>query len=436
MIKEEIIKKIEDFRELGIDHYFRRESEINIIEKSVSTIIGSRRSGKSYRMYQIIDDLISESFINSIEQVCILDFDNPIFANMKSSELLKIEETFLYLNPEYTLKTPLLFIFDEIHKIKGWEDYVINLSRNGNWKVFITGSSSKLLKNDIATELRGKSITSEVYPLSFKEFLLFNNIEKITFSTRGKAQIQNLFEEYLKWGSFPIIPKTAIRYRSSVLREYFDTMILNDILQRYNVSNPKQCIKLYNYLLSNIAKPYTVKSAYKFIKSQNMSISVDAINKYIDYAQDAFLIFSVPIFTDSLKLESRNYKKLYCIDWGIANHNSLNWDGYYSRAFENMIYIHLKRKYKDVRYYLTQKARREVDFIISDDYAKPIMAIQASMSIDSKETLKREVTALIKTATYFNIKENFIITNNNEQIIKENGITINVMPAYKFLTMK
>ncbi len=435
MIKEEIIKKIEDFRELGIEKYFRRESEINIIEKSVSTIIGSRRSGKSYRMYQVIDDLISESFINSIEEVCFLDFDNPIFANMKASELLKIEETFLYLNPEYKLTTPLVFIFDEIHKIKGWEDYVINLSRNGNWKVFVTGSSSKLLKTDIATELRGKSITTEVYPLSFKEFLLFNNIKKTTYSTTGKAQLQNLFDEYLKWGSFPIIPKTEIRYRNAVLREYFDTMILNDILQRYNVSNPKQCIKLYNYLLSNIAKPYTVNSAYKFIKSQEMSISIDAINKYIDYAMDAFLIFSVPIFTNSIKLETRNYKKLYCIDWAIANHNSLNWDGHYSRAFENMIYIHLKRNYRDVRYYLTKNGRNEVDFIVSDDFSKPIMAIQVSISIEAKETLKREVSALIKTAKYFNIKENYIITNDNEQIIKENGVTINIMPAYKFLTI-
>ncbi len=433
IIKDEITRKIKDFRELGLLPYIHRDCHIHTVENTISTIIGCRRSGKSFRTLQIIDELIAHNFINSIDQVCILDFDNPILANMNAIELTQIQSSFLQLNPDYTLKTHLVFIFDEIHKITGWEDYVVELSRNPNWKIIVTGSSSKLLRDDIATGLRGKSITTELYPLSFKENLRFNGIENPSLSTRGKAEIDRAFDEYLKWGSFPVIPQINKVSRNFILREYFDTMILRDIIQRYNISAPQQCIKLYHYLLSNMAKPYTAKSAYLFLKEQGFSTSNNAISNYIKYAEDSWLLFSMPIFTDSIKVEGRNYKKLYCIDWALANHNCITWDGYYSRAFENMIYLNLRQKFTKIRYYLTKSSQKEVDFIVCDNNHQPIMAIQASMNISDERTRKRELDAIIKTAQYFNLKDNFIITMNEEQIIHTQGVIINIIPAHKWL---
>ena len=109
----------------------------------VSTVIGARRAGKSFRLMQEAARWIEKKKIKSIERVCRLDFDNPVLSDMAAGELSLIQSTFLKLNPEVDLKTPLLFLLDEIHKVKGWEEYVIDLSRNPDWKVIVSGSVIK-----------------------------------------------------------------------------------------------------------------------------------------------------------------------------------------------------------------------------------------------------------------------------------------------------
>ncbi len=239
--------------------------------------------------------MIKQGFIASLRQVCLVDFDNPILSAMTAENMALIQSTFLKITPECSLKTPLLFILDEIHRIPGWEDYVIDLSRNPHWKVIVTGSSSKLLKDDISTALRGKSISSTVYPLSFAEYLRFTKFGGTPSSTKGQAEIRARFDDYLKWGGCPELPGTAEPSREVLLRQYFDTMILRDIVERFNVGKPQQCIELYHYLLSNIGRPYTLKSAYEFLKQAGHATSRDAVRDYVAWAEDAWLLFTVPI---------------------------------------------------------------------------------------------------------------------------------------------
>ena len=178
MFDEELQRKISDFRELGIPRYVEREHPVHLADRMVSTIVGARRAGKSFRALQVADELIAQGRIGNTRHICHVDFDNPILATMSAGELGQIQNAFLKLTPECDQKSSLVFVLDEIHKIKGWEDYVIDLSRNPNWKVIVTGSSSKLLRDEIATELRGKSVASTVYPLSFREFLKFKGFSR------------------------------------------------------------------------------------------------------------------------------------------------------------------------------------------------------------------------------------------------------------------
>jgi len=433
VVEQEIERKIEDFRELGIPKYIQRKGKIQSADNMVSTIIGGRRAGKSFRAMQVADEMVGNKTIKSIEQVCIMDFDNPVLSQMTTQDLNLIQQVFLKLNPQFDLKTPLVFILDEIHKIHGWEEYVIDLSRNPNWKVFVTGSSSKLLRDDIATELRGKAVSSIVYPLDFSEFLKFKNFTYRPGSTKGQAELRRLFDEYLKWGAYPAIPNVEEYTKEALLREYFDTMILRDIIQRYNMSKPRVCIHLYNYLLSNISKSHTLQSAFRYLKQGGYSTSRDAVREYIHWAEDSWLLFVVPIYSDSLKEQERNYKKIYAIDWGLANRNSFIWDGSYSRAFENMIFLHLYRNWNRMHYYLTRKKRQEVDFIVVDSNGKPVMALQVCVDINDQETLSRELEPIITTAKYFGIKENLIITLNHEETFHEQGISIRATPAWKWM---
>lgn len=433
MIEQELQRKVADFRDMGIPPYIRRETKLHLVDRMVSTVIGARRSGKSFRVLQAADEMIKNRFIASLKQVCLVDFDNPILSVMTAKDLNLIQSTFLKLTPESGIKTPVLFVLDEIHRIPGWEDYVIDLSRNPNWKVIVTGSSSKLLKDDIPTSLRGKAVSSAVYPLSFAEYLGFTNFRANPSSTKGQAVIQARFEDYLKWGGYPAIPGVAEHSREVLLREYFDTMILKDIVQRFNISKPRECILLYNYLLSNIGRPYTLKSGYEFLKQGGHATSRDAVRDYVAWSEDAWLLFTMPIHSNSTKKQERNYRKIYCIDWALAIHNSMVWDGSYARALENMVYLHLRRNYPRVRYYLTHNKRQEVDFLVSDNRGKPVMAAQVSLDISHPDTLRRELDPLISTALYYGIRQNVIITLGREQCFQQNGVSVHVLPAWRWL---
>lgn len=433
MIDREIERKIEDFRVLGFPEYIPRRNRVELVDNMVSTVIGARRAGKSFRVMQVADEMLRLQVIGSINNICLMDFDNPILANMKASELRLIQDTFLKLTPEADLNSPLLFIMDEIHKISGWEQYAIDLSRNPNWKVIVTGSSSKFLRRDIATELRGKAVSSNVFPLSFREFLDFKYFNLNLKSTKGQAEARRLFDEYFHWGGFPAIANVEDHTREILLREYFDTMILKDIIQRYNISKPKQCIHLYHYLLSNISKPFTLQSSFDFLKQSGFTTSRDSVREYIDWAQESWLLFTVPIYSDSLKRQERNYKKVFAIDWGLANNNSIVWNGSYSRALENMVFIYLYQMFHRVHYYLTRAYRQEVDFICVDRHGRPAMAVQVCIDISNESTLNRELNAIVNTAKYLDIKENLIITYNQERDIRMDGITVKAIPAWRWL---
>jgi predicted AAA+ superfamily ATPase len=433
MIQEEIERKLLDFRELNFPEYTKRNCIIKEATQMVSAITGARRVGKSTRALQVADEAILLKRIPDKNHICYLDFDNPILASIKPEELKLIQIQFLKINQGFTLKTPLLFIFDEIHKISGWEEYVIELSRNSPWKVFVTGSSSKMLREDISTALRGKALSSVVYPFDFREFMLTKGTAEISSSTSGIAQLKRLFDEYLRWGAFPAVAGTDEIVKEALLREYFDTMLLKDIIERYNVSKPKQCIYLLRYLLSYISKPFTSNSAYEALKNAGFSTSKDSVHDYLEWAEDSFFCYRISVFSESVKEQSRNYSKFYCIDWALANINSWVWDGTLSRSLENLVYIHLKRQGYTVHYYMTREKRQEIDFIVTNQNGKIIDLLQVCYSFTDDNVLKRELEPLKKAMKYFNLKESFIITadTENEWVI-ENGI-IKALPAWRWI---
>jgi len=389
MANNEIERILSDFWELGFLPTKPREGQILVAHQMVSVVAGVRRGGKSTRVLQHAEELIANGKLPSIRNVVWIDFDNPILATLKADELHLIERAVQRLNPSFEIHTPLLFIFDEIHKIEGWENYVIQLSRNPYRKVVVTGSSSKLLQGDIATELRGKSITTHMYPLSFSEFLGFNDIPPGS-SSKAVADITRCFDQYLRWGAFPALYHIIDAFKPQLLREYFDTMMLRDVIQRYNISKPAQCTKLLTYYYSNMAKPHTLKASYEYIKSTGMPTSRDALRSYTEIAEDSSMLYSIPIFSNSLKDRERNYSKIYPVDWGLAQHTSPVWYGYLSRALETIVFIELKRRGFCVNYYLTRKDRKEIDFVVSKQ-GQVIALIQVSMNTSNQKTFDREI---------------------------------------------
>lgn len=433
MVEKELERKFYDFREMDFFKYTPRSNQVNTVNNMVSTIVGARRVGKSVRCNQIIDEAIKESKINHRNQVCYVDFDNPILARMKVEELKLIQIQFLKINPDFTLKTPIYFIFDEIHKIEGWEDFVIDLSRNNHWRVYVTGSSSKMLQGELSASLRGKSISTTMYPFDFEEFLRHQEVDTNNRSTVNLSKIYRYFEEYLKWGAFPAVGHLEHRLKGALLTEYFDTMILRDIIERYNVSKPQQCIFMLKYLLSNTSRPFTLESAYKAVKNAGHSTSKDSIRDYLEWAQDSHLCFKMDIFSHSLKDKARNYSKIYCIDWALANVNNWVWDGEHTKSLENLVYIQLKRQDYKVNYYLTRENRQEIDFLATNNQGEVCHLIQVSLTLREEKTRKRETSPLISAMKYFKLKKSYIITLNQEEHIKSDHGDIHIIPAWKWL---
>jgi predicted AAA+ superfamily ATPase len=429
----EIKRKINDFRALGHPSYINRDGVILAADRVVSVIVGTRRCGKSYRCFQEVDARIRSGWLPSLDYVCAIDFDNPHLSGMAATDLGGIRDTFLSMTPSAGPAAHLLFLFDEVHRINGWEDFVVDISRNTNWQVIITGSSSRMLKTNIATSLRGKSLTTLMYPLSFREYLRFHGVGTVD-STEGRGKTIAALNEYLTWGGFPQIALTVQPVRDALLREYFDTMMLKDIIQRNNVSRPRLCVAFYRYLLSLIGKPFTQNSALKYLRQSGLPATGSHMADFIAWAEDSWFFFGVPVFSDSQTEINRNYRKCYCIDWGLATQNSQVWDGMYSRAFENMAYLHLRRMFPRVNYYLTRSNRKEVDFIGIDSAGKPAIAVQACMTLGDETVLDREVPPLAAAAKYFGIKEALVVTMDEDRTIELDGVKIRIVPAWRWMS--
>jgi len=290
-----------------------------------------------------------------------------------------------------------------------------------------------MLHTDIATELRGKSISTEVSPLSFREYVAFQPVEPPTFSTNGIASLRRYFEQYLASGSYPAMALIEPATTDVLLREYFDIMILKDLIQRHGVSSPDNLMAFCRYLFSQIGKPFTLNSTYNHLVAGGMKTSRNALAEYLGWLRDSFALDTEGLFTSSIGEYERNYRKPYAIDWALAVKNSPVWDGSLSRAFENCIARHLRGRFKSIGSYLTKSDKKEVDFVCVDASGNPRQLVQACLEFSSVETFQREIGPLVATARYLGTKENLVVTVNTAEVHTIDGVEVRCVPAWRWL---
>ncbi|MCD4808342.1 MAG: ATP-binding protein, partial [Methanosarcinales archaeon] len=322
--------------------------------REVKIVTGVRRSGKSTLLYQVIEHLLKSGV--AAENILLINFEDAALAHYSPEE---IYESYLSeLNPAFDN-----FVFiDEVQRKKDWEMWVrkkYDLKHIKNF--FVTGSSASLLKKEYSTLLTGRNLSVDVFPLSFREFLLFsdiqiNNTEIISTQTRSKVLFG--LKKYLEWGGFPEVFFVDDNYKRRLLNQYFDDIIYKDIVDRYN-TNPGKTKELAVYLLTNIANPFSMR------KTRNaLGFGLETISEYIAYMTEAYLLYAVPIYSPSLKVQSVNPKKIYCIDTGLRNAVSFKFSEDRGRLAENAVFVELKRRKKEVFYWKSDAG--EVDFIVKD----------------------------------------------------------------------
>ena len=384
-ILQEFHEKMENF-DLGIC----RDVEFSNIKNKIAVAIGMRRTGKTYLLMQKILQLMEDNI--PLSQILYLNFEDDRLLPMNQEKLRHFIDEFYSLYPRN--HDGCYFFFDEIQNVEGWPLLIRRYLDTKKIAIYLTGSSAKLLSKEIATSLRGRSLATEVWPFNFKEFLTAKNIS-INLKLPGKKnrdQIKKYLKLYLIEGGFPEAVNLALATRIRLLQDYVNVVIFRDVIERHHITNISLVHYLIKMLLGNVGTSFSVNKVFNDLKSQGFAVSKTTIHDYLSYLEDVFLIFTVPLFSDSVRKTQTNPRKIYAIDSGLANAYIFNRDKNIGHWFENLIYLDLRRAGYKIYYYLT-KDRYEIDFLTIDFLGK-FSLIQVAWDVKDHETMQREQRAL------------------------------------------
>ncbi|MFH1294639.1 MAG: ATP-binding protein [Candidatus Aenigmatarchaeota archaeon] len=406
------------------DDYIKKIKEL-LKTKEVVVLKGVRRSGKSTLLKLLIKELQQEI---SKKQILLVNFEDPRFYPHLGLELLEeIFETYrTFVNPN----GKCYILLDEIHYVEAWEKWVRkqrDLHPN-EVKILVTGSSSRLLDTEYSTALTGRTLPITVFPLSFKEYLLFSGVKLgDVCGMRLKRQIKAQLEKYMTVGGFPEMLLTG---KQTLVQSYFDDILYKDIVDRFAVRDTKMMKRVAHFLLTNVSNEYTYNSLRKMIGS-----SMDLVRQYIGYIESSYLIYSVNMFSFSLKEQNVNPRKVYCIDNGLRNIVGFKFSEDYGKLYENTVFLELKKTLDGSPleiYYWKNESGKEVDFIVRHGM-KTTAAIQVCWDMRNENTKKREVDALLDAMKEFKLKKGLIITESSEGEESFDDKVVEYVPLWKWL---
>lgn len=374
-------------------------------------ITGIRRCGKSTLMQQIRSVQAEKDYY--------INFDDERLVRFGINDFQLLLEVFHELFGEQ--KT---FYFDEIQNVGQWERFVRRLHDTGN-KVYITGSNARMLSRELGTHLTGRYLSYELYPFSFREFILLKNSQLLNeniYKTSVKAEILSLFEDYFNNGGFPNFIKTGDEL---ALKTMFENILYRDIMVRNNITNEMEIRELVYYIAGNYARLSTNSELAKIIGVKNAS----TVKKYIGFLADSYLVFQTNKFDYSVSKQIQNPKKSYFIDNGLVKRVGFSFSDNLGHLLENLVYIELLRRGKKVYYY---SKKQECDFLLTENNSVT-SAIQVCYAFSSEKVKKREIDGLLEAMSTFDLQSGLILTDSTEDEITNGSRKIVVLPVWKWL---
>ena len=414
-VKDYIIEWIKKEPAKGI----HRELEVPKREDKVISIIGPRRAGKTYYFYQ----LLRESKKNSL----YLNFEDTRLMDITFKEIRDLTRFYT----EITGNVPTTLFFDEIQNVKNWEIAIRELLDIQHYNLFVTGSSSKLLSKEIATQLRGRTFSYLLLPFSFREFLKAKNVSTEHLTMDETAKIRNLLRNYLEFGGFPevVLEETE---KERILKEYFEMILFKDIVERHKLKNISLARFLLFFCLQNFSKEFSINKIIKSLKSQKFG--KNTLYTYIDKIQDSVVLFVLNRFSQKVYQRERWPKKIYLCDTGLTKVVRFSED--IGKLMENTVFLELlrltnKKPLLEI-YYWKNHQQAEVDFILKEG-TKIQKLIQVTYASSKDEVEKREIKSLLKASEQIKCKDLLTITWNYEDTSKINNKIIKFTPLWKWL---
>src|SRR3989344_5645774 len=319
----------------------------------------------------------------------------------------------------------LYLFFDEIQTVNNWDSWARKISdQRKDIKLILTGSSSKLLSREISTKLRGRVINKEIFPLSFKETILWQNISyniKTLEFSRDKIIIKKDFLKYLVNGGYPALFILNNLEHEQILQSYYDSMIFKDVIERYKIEEVNKLKTVAQLLFQSVSSEISYSKLTNKLKTAGFNMSKNTIIEYLSYFEDSYLFFINFKYEYSLAKQIGSIKKIYCIDNGLLNAVSFKFKEDVGKLLENLVYIELRRRGNTI---YRHKANNDCDFIISDKN-KVISAMQVTRKFD-EENEHRELLGLVEAMKEHNLNTGLILTEDQtqEKVIENKKILI------------
>mgnify|MGYP002335825689 CR=1 FL=1 len=378
----------------------RRDIRLPAIPGKAIAVIGMRRAGKTSFLWQVLADRQAAGIER--EGLLYLGFEDERLAGMTARDLNLVVEEYYRLQPDWRDRRRAVFFLDEIQVVPGWETFARRLLDSEQIDLFLSGSSAKLLSREVATSMRGRAVEAVVYPFSFREYLRHHGREPQKPSARltkaERSHLEKALFNYLEAGGFPEAQGLDLRNRHELLKSYVDVVLLRDAIERHAVSHPIALRWMVRQLLGNPAGSFSVNRFYGDLKSQGIAIAKDTLHSYLAHLEDAFLVRTVSIATDSERRRMVNPRKAYPIDPGLIPIFDRSGKANLGHALETCVLLELDRRGAEVSYVHTS-AEREVDFLARYPTGREEL-IQVCASLDDPATRERETRALIEAAPH------------------------------------
>src|SRR3954470_811482 len=430
-IGEIIDRLIADFQERELPLVTPRNLSLPELTGKADVVVGMRRSGKTWFLYQQIADRVASG----------IDCGRLLYLNFEDQRLLPLTASRLSLIPEaFYRRTPASreqlcwFYFDEIQNVPGWEPFVRRLLDTEKIALVLTGSSARLLSREIATSLRGRSLSTEILPFSFAESLRHEGQslpEDWPPGAKVRSLLEHRLERYLESGGFPEVQGIPQELRVRVLQDYVDVVIFRDVVERHGVDNLPALRYLERKLLASPAGKFSVSRLFNDLKSQGMRVGKDTLYEYLAHLEDSFLLATVAIASPSARVRQVNPRKCYPIDPALSAALSFRASGDFGHLLETAVYLELRRRRQSLAYVVTRSGY-EVDFLAEDSRGAREL-IQVCADLEDPLTRQREIRALEEGMKETACQTATLVTLREEGSVTVGGYPVRIVPAWRWL---